>query len=201
MTLRGFGEDDTPEEAAAREALERVLREHAAVFAPYIDEDGDCVDPTDDDAEDARPMSSPMLESYVLLTSWQSLDHADIGGVTFSCSHDPVAGRGDPDRVGRRSTRHRVLVTADDPAAELAALKIEHGRALSTIAHHDEQRRRWAAKMTALLRGIRPGDVVCSGCGDPLHFARMPRQPVWAWQHEDPERYCYPSEPKEAATA
>lgn len=86
MTLRGFGEDDTPEEAAAREALERVLREHAAVFAPHVDEDGDCVDPTDDDVEDAQPMPSPMLESYVLLTSWQSLEHSDMGGVTFSCS-------------------------------------------------------------------------------------------------------------------
>lgn len=112
--------------------------------------------------------------------------------------------------LARRASRlAERLRRADDPAAELAALKIEYGRALSTIAHHDEQRRRWAAKMTALLRGVRPGDVVCSGCGEPLHFARMPRQPVWAWQHEDPDRYCYPSdpiprdlyEPKEAATA
>jgi hypothetical protein len=102
--------------------------------------------------------------------------------------------------LARRASRlaERFRRAADDPVAELAALKVSHERATAVIAQHDGQRRRWAEKMTALLRGIRLGDVVCSSCGEALHFGRPPRRfgaGGWAWLHEDPDRYCYPGDP------
>lgn len=117
------------------------------------------------------------------------------------CSVDREATRRDPEpldevvwvdlarRASRLAERLRRPV---DPAAELAALQLEHARVAAALLRARSINDRLRHRLTLLLNGIPQADVVCSTCQSAMTFRREPgHHRAWRWRHDaEPDRYC-----------